>query len=76
MFQKSRMLHSSTFTLYFNTFFNKNELKISEFDDLISPSLKKKLDELDFYIDKYSSIHSILENNGLLGFQKQIKQME
>ena len=59
-----------------NTFFNKNELKISEFDDLISPSLKKKLDELDFYIDKYSSIHSILENNGLLGFQKQIKQME
>lgn len=59
-----------------NTFLNIDKLKISRFDNLLSPTSKKKLEELDFYIDKYLSIHSILENNRLLGFQKRIKQLE
>lgn len=57
-----------------NTFF-KNDL-YNRLDSLEIPGVNINLEKLDFYISKYMDIYYIVERNNLIGFQKEIKQLE
>jgi outer membrane protein len=57
-----------------NAFFN-NEI-FNKLDSLIIPVLDVKLEELDFYIKKYTDLYYIVMRNNLLSYEKNIKQLE
>ncbi|GIQ60551.1 hypothetical protein ACHRVW_09045 [Flavobacterium collinsii] len=57
-----------------NIFF-KND-SYNKLDSLEIPGVNFNLKALDFYINKYMDIYYIVERNNLLGFQKNIKQLE